>query len=362
MRRSSNDGQRSPLSDHGVILTADTDSFIIGQRVWVGGIRPGQIAYIGETHFAPGDWAGIVLDEPSGKNDGCVSGKRYFQCEPKKGIFSRLTRLTHEPLNIDVSQKDKEATPPGVTRSIISPMRALSPTSSLRSSSILKSPGKQGIAVGDRVIVSSGLGSRAGILKYVGETKFAQGNWCGVQLDEPTGKNDGSVDGVKYFECPPKYGIFVPISKVSLSPSSRKSRMSRAGSRESLTSVGTMNSIATTNTSRLRMSAQKLASSAPKPVSSTPKLTFSLQDVIREKQNHIEQLMIERELDREDAQNQAMMYQKSINESKDSIYGQWADLIRRRSLRLKDLRREFRGWSGNHEQHCILHDVLGSKH
>lgn len=33
-----------------------------------------------------------------GKNDGAVSGKRYFQCEPKKGIFSRLTRLTREPL------------------------------------------------------------------------------------------------------------------------------------------------------------------------------------------------------------------------------------------------------------------------
>lgn len=52
--------------DHGAVLTQDTEQFIIGQKVWVGGIRPGQIAYIGETHFAPGDWAGIVLDEPNG--------------------------------------------------------------------------------------------------------------------------------------------------------------------------------------------------------------------------------------------------------------------------------------------------------
>lgn len=79
-------------------MTTDTDQFIIGQRVYVGGHRPGQIAFIGETHFAAGDWAGIVLDDASGKNDGCVSGKRYFQCEPKRGIFSRLTRLTLEPL------------------------------------------------------------------------------------------------------------------------------------------------------------------------------------------------------------------------------------------------------------------------
>ena len=32
----------------------------------MGGTKPGQIAYIGETQFAPGDWAGIVLDEPIG--------------------------------------------------------------------------------------------------------------------------------------------------------------------------------------------------------------------------------------------------------------------------------------------------------
>lgn len=27
-----------------------------------------MIAYIGETKFAPGDWAGVVLDEPIGKD------------------------------------------------------------------------------------------------------------------------------------------------------------------------------------------------------------------------------------------------------------------------------------------------------
>lgn len=58
-----------------------------------------MIQFIGETKFAPGEWAGIVLDDLSGKNDGSVGGVRYFQCQPKKGVFSRLTRLTRQPLD-----------------------------------------------------------------------------------------------------------------------------------------------------------------------------------------------------------------------------------------------------------------------
>lgn len=35
---------------------------------------------------------------------------------------------------------------------------------------------------------------------------------------------------------------------------------------------------------------------------------------MREKQNHIEQLLIERDLDRHDAENQVLMYQKDISQ------------------------------------------------
>ncbi|XP_055300477.1 restin homolog isoform X5 [Sitodiplosis mosellana] len=309
---------RRRSSDQGVVLTTDTDQFIIGQRVFVGGHRPGQIAFIGETHFAPGDWAGIVLDDTSGKNDGCVSGKRYFQCEPKRGIFSRLTRLTLEPLG-DITCSSPTYSMNTSVRSISSPPRSgtVSPTRSV-SSYVGKSPSKTNLSVGDRVIVSSGMGSRAGILQYIGETKFAPGNWCGVQLDEPSGKNDGTVDGVQYFNCPPNFGIFVPLAKVSLSPLSRKSRLSRAGSKESLNSIGTMGSITSTNTSRLRMSAQRL-SSAAKPPASTSKNTFSLQDLLREKQNHIEQLILERDLTRQQTENDTMVFQKEIRQLRERV-------------------------------------------
>lgn len=87
---------RRPSAAH--ILTEDTDSFIIGQSVYVDGVKPGRIQFIGETKFGPGEWAGVFLDEPIGKNDGSVMSTRYFTCEPRHGVFSRLYRLTREPI------------------------------------------------------------------------------------------------------------------------------------------------------------------------------------------------------------------------------------------------------------------------
>ncbi|GIY60000.1 CAP-Gly domain-containing linker protein 4, partial [Caerostris extrusa] len=66
--------------------------------------------------------------------------------------------------------------------------------------------------LGERVCIS---GVKQGILRYFGRTNFAQGNWCGVELDEPVGKNNGTVNGIVYFSCKPNHGIFAPVGKVS---------------------------------------------------------------------------------------------------------------------------------------------------
>lgn len=72
--------------------------FQTGDRVWVNGNKPGYVQFIGGTQFAPGQWAGIVLDEPIGKNDGSVAGVRYFQCEDGRGIFTRPSKLSKTSL------------------------------------------------------------------------------------------------------------------------------------------------------------------------------------------------------------------------------------------------------------------------
>ncbi|XP_037116078.1 dynactin subunit 1a isoform X5 [Syngnathus acus] len=59
----------------------------------IGKGQRGTVAFIGATLFASGKWVGVILNEPKGKNDGTVQGKRYFTCEENHGIFVRQTQI-----------------------------------------------------------------------------------------------------------------------------------------------------------------------------------------------------------------------------------------------------------------------------
>ncbi|XP_068611754.1 dynactin subunit 1-like [Brachionichthys hirsutus] len=59
----------------------------------IGKGQRGTVAYIGATLFASGKWVGVILNEPKGKNDGTVQGKRYFTCEDNHGIFVRQSQI-----------------------------------------------------------------------------------------------------------------------------------------------------------------------------------------------------------------------------------------------------------------------------
>ncbi|XP_014705905.1 CAP-Gly domain-containing linker protein 4 isoform X1 [Equus asinus] len=265
----------------------------LGDRVVIAGQKVGTLRFCGTTEFASGQWAGIELDEPEGKNNGSVGKVQYFKCAPKYGIFAPLSKISkakdrrrnivHTPAKavpfirsqkIDVahvtskvntglmtSKKDSASgstlsLPPGeesktVTEkdaALLGSISSSSSTSSLEhKQSCPKKPSARGhnkktmskspsvssrasaglnssatsianntrcegeLHLGDRVLV---VGQRIGTIKFFGTTNFAPGYWYGIELEKPHGKNDGSVGGVQYFSCSPRYGIFAPPSRV----------------------------------------------------------------------------------------------------------------------------------------------------
>ncbi|XP_022363845.1 centrosome-associated protein 350 isoform X2 [Enhydra lutris kenyoni] len=69
--------------------------------------------------------------------------------------------------------------------------------------------------IGDRVLIGN---VQPGTLRFKGVTSFAKGFWAGVELDKAEGNNNGTYDGIVYFVCKEKHGIFAPPQKISHIP------------------------------------------------------------------------------------------------------------------------------------------------
>ena len=52
--------------------------------------------------------------------------------------------------------------------------------------------------LGDVVRTTGGRSNHVGTVRFVGRTSFAEGVWVGLELDYAGGKNNGSVDGIRY--------------------------------------------------------------------------------------------------------------------------------------------------------------------
>ncbi|XP_032432491.1 CAP-Gly domain-containing linker protein 2 isoform X4 [Xiphophorus hellerii] len=309
------------ISEEGDDVVGD---YTVGEQVWVNGVKPGVISYLGETQFAPGQWAGVILNDLVGKNDGSVGGVRYFECQPLQGIFTRPSKLTRQPVgegsdshSTDSAQNQTHQGGGGAPagQRVVVPLRegllnsavktGNESGSNMSDSGSVKKGGDKDLRVGDRVLVG---GSKMGVIRYMGETDFAKGEWCGVELDEPLGKNDGAVAGTRYFQCLPKFGLFAPIHKVirigfpSTSPAKAKkskrvamgvSSLAHSPSSSSISSVSSVASSVGGRPSRAGLLTETSSRYARKISGTT-----ALQEALKEKQQHIEQLLAERDLER----------------------------------------------------------------
>lgn len=95
--------------------------------------------------------------------------------------------------------------------------------------------------VGSEVIV--GKDRDEGIVRFLGGTEFASGTWVGIELHTVGGKNDGSIKGVRYFECQDGKGIFVrpnvvsPVKTEKLKKNPTKKRLNKSNTSDSKASI-----------------------------------------------------------------------------------------------------------------------------
>lgn len=191
---------------------------------------------LGPAQFASGIWTGIEFDQPIGKNDGSVDGVQYFMCPPNHGMFApinKISKLDHDDhyddlmnMNLSSSAMRHSGSMPkcrynslsGINMSVVQSKvdtglrsyNRYSEASGLLSSSS-SSVNSEDIHIGSRVFLAD---KKSGVVRFIGMTQFANGIWYGVELSRPVGKNNGSVQGVRYFNCPDNYGVFVQFARI----------------------------------------------------------------------------------------------------------------------------------------------------
>eukprot|EP01084_Bolivina_argentea_P142689 250645_1 len=133
----------------------------------------GEVRFIGSVSGKPGVYYGIKLTEPTGKNNGCISNTRYFQCPADYGLFVSRAKI----------KKSKDAI-------------------NERFKNLPR------VEIGDKVLIRKQ--KLLGYIRFIGATNFKSTDILyGVELLEPKGQHDGIVDQRQYFECKSQCGDFL---------------------------------------------------------------------------------------------------------------------------------------------------------
>ncbi|CAO3564072.1 unnamed protein product [Mortierella alpina] len=177
-------------------------------------ISPLTTSFLQQSHSSSASSSPVTTDPPSTSRLSRLSLGANAGSNPASASNTRLMMkqpLFHRPPSADQGASGPTYTANSAGTLPTIPLSAATSLADGHGQSQLP-PSLEGIELGDRVVVESmGL---TGYLRFVGTAAFKTGIWAGIELDTPTGKNDGSVAGVAYFNCRPNCGIFVLAAKI----------------------------------------------------------------------------------------------------------------------------------------------------
>jgi hypothetical protein len=92
---------------------SDASAIHVGDKVEVercGKVEIAYVACIGAVHFAKtttsnNNFLGLILENPTGKNNGTVQGREYFKCKSNYGVFVRSSTVRKQMQLVDNGDK-----------------------------------------------------------------------------------------------------------------------------------------------------------------------------------------------------------------------------------------------------------------
>lgn len=140
----------------------------------------GTVRFIGSVPGKRGaSWYGVELDAAIGQTDGRWNEREHFRCALKRGVLVKRSQIHR-----------------------------------------VERPNAAGprVAIGSAVRIQSAKFQGMGTVRYLGIPSFKrlydEGNWYGVAMDTASGRHDGAVGGVSYFECSGGRGLFVTADQI----------------------------------------------------------------------------------------------------------------------------------------------------
>ena len=155
----------------------------------------GTILFYGNVESHTGKWYGLSFKAAIGKNDGTYKKRKYFECKPKHGYFVRYEQI------IKIIKKSK-----------------------------LKHNQTRIHLNANINLPHYGMGK----IQFAGLTAFSVGIWYGIELKKaprikvsPSNhQRNGTISGVKYFECAEGNALFRRSSDLQLySPQHRQAQI-----------------------------------------------------------------------------------------------------------------------------------------